>query len=292
MKADLAISPCPNDTYIFYAMLHKPGLLPGSDLTYNAVFEDVEELNRRAIQEARHPVSKMSYFAYLRCEQSYVNLKAGGALGRGCGPLLISSKQKENAFIRNESEIAQALQKEINQGSVIRILVPGLSTTAYMLLRMYLAENGIDAQKVQTIPIRYDRILPSLQLDEADCGLIIHEERFTYPDFGLQSMLDLGQWWEEYTGLPIPLGLIAVRNDFSDRYMAEVENTIKKSLQYARDNESEAWPFIKEYAQTLSDNAIRQHIDLYVNDYSMDTGTEGESALQTMRKLATSAGLI
>lgn len=288
MKFDLAISPCPNDTYIFYAMIHKKNEIYNSSVHYEPVYEDVEELNRRAIQEARHSISKMSYFAYLKCEDTYQIIQAGGALGRGCGPLLIASKKNTDHIKTGQNPGDFIKQTE----APLKLLVPGMSTTAYLLLRMYLSASEIETDRIEIIPVRYEQILPQLAENRADFGLIIHEERFTYPNYGLESFIDLGQWWEDYSGQPIPLGLIAIRRDLSNSYIEEVTSTIRKSLQFSRQNRSIAMPFIRKYAQALEDDAIEKHINLYVNDYSMNPGTEGEQALETMKRLAAQAGLI
>lgn len=262
---DLAISPCPNDTFIFYNM-HR--MHPEIEL----VFADVEELNQRALLGARHALTKMSFYAVLKAEQ-YTLLSCGGAMGQGCGPILLSGKSDRR--IEDLTEI----------------LIPGPNTTACLLLDLFLSGRHPDPASVKRTAVRYDRILPMLA-EGAEAGVIIHEERFTFASFGLRAMQDLGDWWEKETGLPIPLGGICARKDLGPAFAADSEKMIRESLAAAWNNPEGTRDFVKRYSQSLEDSVIQQHIDLYVNRYSMDPGNEGSRAVAELRHRAAAAGLI
>ncbi len=261
---DLAISPCPNDTFIFY---HMKQAMP----ELNLVFADVEELNHRALTEKRHEISKLSFYAILRAK-GYRLLDCGGAMGQGCGPLILFGG-------RAPGSIAQ----------LKRILIPGKFTTARLLLELFLAENHPNPASVERVPIRYDRILPALAEEEA--GVIIHEERFTYPSYGYSCAQDLGEWWESSTGLPIPLGGIVLREDCAQRG-EEIETRIRDSLRKAWADPASVRDFVKCYSQSLEDSVIQSHIDLYVNRYSESLGETGHKALAVLREKAAAAGLL
>lgn len=262
---DLAISPCPNDTFIFYNM-HR------SHPEIELVFADVEELNQRALTLARHALTKMSFYAILKAS-SYTLLSCGGALGKGCGPILLSGKGNKPL-------------EEITE-----ILIPGPNTTACLLLDLFLSERHPNPSAVKRKPVRYDRILPLLAA-EAEAGVIIHEERFTYPSFGLTALQDLGDWWERTTSLPIPLGGICARKDLGGDFAASAETMIRDSLKTAWANPAGTKEFVKQYSQSLEDHVILQHIDLYVNSFSMDLGESGREAVDELRRRAASAGLL
>ena len=260
----LAISPCPNDTYIFHWMIHNPEG-PG----FEPVYLDIQELNEEA-RAGRYELSKMSCYAYLKLKDKYTLLETGGALGRGCGPLLVGSA-------RSQHKDPESLLRHLAE-SQSPILIPGQETTATLMLRMYMDQRNL------TIPLqflRYDRILPALQEGSHEAGVIIHEERFTYPSFGAWMLQDLGQWWEQTTGSPIPLGLIAIRNDRLNQ-KERITEIIRDSLKHANEDPESAMDYIRSHAQAMEDQAIRDHIALYVNDYSLDMGEEGRHAMQEL----------
>ena len=273
---DLAISPCPNDTFIFGHMI-RDGVDGASVETH---FADVEELNRRALEEGRHAVTKLSFFAMSRLRDRYELLHCGGALGRGCGPLLISGKNFEG----NEGAALDALR------SGGRVLTPGRWTTANLLTHLYLADRGLDVNAVDFVPVRYEQIMPALTKGEADFGVIIHEERFTFQRHGLFRTADLGEWWESTTGLPIPLGCIAVRKDRAE-LRAGIEDAIRASIAKAYAQPESLNAFIKEHSQALEEDVIRAHIDLYVNDFSKDMGATGRAAVDELFTRADAAGI-
>ncbi|HGY09495.1 MAG TPA: 1,4-dihydroxy-6-naphthoate synthase [Oceanithermus profundus] len=259
----LGYSLCPNDTFIFYALVHGKVPVPGPLVE---VLEDVETLNRWAF-EGRLELTKISYAAYGHLREGYVALRAGGALGRGVGPLVVA---------RGPVELAGA-----------RIAHPGRYTTAFLLLSLLLGEGAFEP-----VELRYDRIMPAVAAGEVDAGLIIHESRFTYPDHGLVKLLDLGVWWEEETGLPLPLGAILARRDLGDAVIQGVNEAVRASLTYAYAHPEEPRDYIRRYADELSDEVTDAHIRTYVNDFSLDVGEEGEAAVRELFARAEARGLV
>lgn len=283
MELDLAISPCPNDTYIFHHLIQNGSY----ELQFGAVLEDVQELNRRAIEEKKHSITKLSYFAASVLTQDYRLIGPGGAMGHGCGPLLITNSPESSGL--GDEQISRILSP--SSKGPLKILVPGVWTTANLLVHLFLDELHINPQSVQFIPERYDRILAKLQSGEEQYGVIIHEERFTYRKAGLFPVRDLGEWWEQVTALPIPLGAIMVRNDLDHRMVSKIEEGIVHSIEQARKDIQPAWPFIKENARALEDEVIQAHIDLYVNEYSIDPGERGRRAIAELFRRSARAGI-
>ncbi len=258
----LGYSFCPNDTFIFYALAHQKVAAP---FPITELLEDVETLNRWAMQ-GKLPLTKISYAAYGRLRGQYVALRSGGALGRGVGPLLVA-----------KGPVDKLVDK--------RIAIPGHNTTAFLLLSLYSAG-------FIPVEMRYDQIMPSVQRGEVDAGLIIHESRFTYHLHGLQKVLDLGEWWEEYTGLPLPLGAILARRDLGTQTIGAIDQAVRASLEYAYAHPEETVAYIKQHAQELQDEVIWAHIKTYVNAFSLDVGPEGEQAVNELFKRGEAAGLI
>ncbi len=258
----LGYSPCPNDTYIFYAL--SQGLI---DLPFrvNTRLADVEMLNRQ-VEQGLLDISKVSASAVLRILDDYWLLRSGGAMGRGCGPLVVSRSPVRIQDLRDA-----------------KIAIPGNLTTAHLLLRL----NGV--HRGPCIPMQFDRIMPAVVSGEADAGLIIHEGRFTFASYGLHMVIDLGEWWERETGLPIPLGSIAVRRSLGAETARTLDAKIRESLRYSMDHPAAAWPYIAGHAQEMSPEIVRRHIETFVNDFSMDAGKEGEHAL---RRLLEAAGAL
>ena len=262
----LGYSPCPNDTFIFYALTHGRIATPGFSVAEQLA--DVETLNQLAI-DGQLDLTKISYHALGHLRDRYVLLHSGGALGRGCGPLVIAP----------EKTSMQALHGK-------RIAVPGKLTTANLLLQLY----GTGFDNLLVVP--FDQIMPSLNRGEADAGVIIHESRFTYRESGFDEILDLGAWWEDVTGLPIPLGGILARRDLGSETIRGVDEAIRASLEYAREHASEPRGYIRNHAQELDDQVIDAHIRMYVNDFSLDLGEEGIAAVETLMARAEARGLI
>ena len=267
----LAYSPCPNDTYIFAAWTN--GLLDGAPAV-NVVLDDVEALNEAALN-GRHELTKVSYGAIPYLLERYRILRAGGALGRGCGPLVVGRPGPDGNAAPLDGFRAHA-----------RIAIPGQMTTAYLLLRLAL-QRPIDA-----VPMRFDRIVDAVASGDVDAGLIIHESRFTYQQAGLAKVEDLGEWWERETGHPIPLGAILARRDLEPSALAKIDETIRASLAFANENGAAVAPYVREHAFEMDENVMRAHIALYVNEYSRDVGDDGMAAIRELFELAAAARLI
>jgi 1,4-dihydroxy-6-naphthoate synthase len=263
----LAYSPCPNDTYIFAALTN--GLLQDAPAV-KVQLEDIENLNNSALK-ADYELTKVSYGAIPLFMEEYRILRAGGALGRGCGPLLITRPGAGKTVENFKDRI---------------IAIPGEMTTAFMLLR--LAMNG----RPQTIAMRFDQIVQAVANGTADAGLIIHESRFTYQDDGLVQVIDLGDWWESQTAMPIPLGAILVRRDLDDALARTVNEAIVRSLQFARENDGTVMKYVREHATEMHEEVMRKHIALYVNEFSEDVGDQGIAAVNELFKRAHAAGII
>ena len=263
-RLSLGYSPCPNDTFIFYALTH--GKLAGN-FVFRETLKDVEKLNKMALIK-EFDITKASFhgFGFLRNE--YCLLHSGSALGRGCGPLIVA----RNPI--NEDELCFK-----------KIAIPGKMTTAYLLLKLFapFANNIIE--------MPFDRIMNAVSLGIVDAGLIIHESRFTYPKYDLVKLIDLGEWWEKETGLPIPLGGIFARRDMGKPMIGKIDLLIRQSIEYAFQHPEETRGYIKKNAQELDDEVIDQHIRLYVNDYSLDIG-DGINAIERLLKTAEDLNLI
>ena len=271
MTYSLAYSPCPNDTYIFAALTN--GLLDGAPKV-NVVLDDVEALNQAA-REGRYELTKVSYGAIPYLLDKYRILRAGGALGRGCGPLVVA---------RPGVDAKPPLLTDFAEDATFAI--PGRFTTAYALLRLALGREP------RTKEMRFDAIVDAVANEEVAAGLIIHESRFTYEQSGLEQVIDLGDWWEHETGNPIPLGAILVRRDVSDENARAVDEAIRRSLRFAREREGEIIGYVREHAFEMDDEVMRAHIGLYVNDYSDDVGEAGIAAVEDFFARASRANLI
>ncbi len=267
----LAYSPCPNDTYIFAALTN--GMLPAAP-TVRVVLDDVEALNLAA-REGKHVLTKVSYGAIPYLLDRYKILRSGGALGRGCGPLLIARPDANGAAPSLGSLSRRA-----------RIAIPGRYTTAFLLLQLALERQPV------TVEMRFDRIVDAVANGEVDAGLIIHESRFTYRDRGLTAIVDLGDWWESTTGDPIPLGAILARRDLDATATSTIDDAIRTSLRFAREHEDAVMPYVREHAFEMDDSVMRRHIDLYVNAFSDDVGEAGIRAVSGLFTRAADAGLI
>ncbi|MFC6103638.1 menaquinone biosynthesis family protein [Olivibacter domesticus] len=275
MKLTLGFSPCPNDTFIFDAMIHQK--IDTEGLSFDVSYEDVETLNQKTFNEELD-ISKLSFHAYAYTIENYVLLDAGSALGFGVGPLLIcKNKEILEATLKSREE-------DINLG--LRVAIPGEYTTANFLL-------GLAFPKLQNKVLKvFSEIEPALLNNEVDLGLIIHENRFTYQDKGLIKVMDLGDFWEKETGCPIPLGGIVIRRNLSDEVKAKVNRVLKKSVEYAFKHPKSGIDFIRKHAQEMSEEVMYKHIGLYVNKYSIDLGEEGKQAVQVLFEKALSLNLI
>ena len=268
MTLALGFSPCPNDCFMFDAIVNHRIDLEG--LEFSVRMADVEALNRSAF-DGEAAVTKLSYHAYAYCTGSYVLLDAGSALGRNCGPLLIARRTISKA--------------EVAAGN-ITIAIPGRYTTANFLLGLAFP------QARKKTELLFSAIEPALLDGAYDAGLIIHENRFTYEAKGLKKIVDLGEFWEAETGTPIPLGGIVVHRSLPDEVKQKVNRVLRRSVEYAFAHRSASLPFVREHAQEMSEDVMYRHIDLYVNAFSIDLGTEGKRAVAALFDRAQAIGLI
>lgn len=266
MEITLGFSSCPNDTYMFDALVHKKIDTEGFDFNY--VISDVQELNRRAFVGDLQ-MTKLSYFAYSHVYQNYQILDSGSALGFANGPLFICKKGDE---------------KKINASS--RILIPGKETTANLLFSIAYPEF---TNKTECL---FSEIEPKIMSGEYDAGVIIHEDRFTYAERGFSLLCDLGTYWESQTKSPIPLGAIVVRRDVPDDVKMTLSRLLKKSIEYANVHPMDSYAFIHEHAQAIEDDVLRKHIALFVNDFSLSLGEQGRKAVETLYRRAYEVGIL
>jgi 1,4-dihydroxy-6-naphthoate synthase len=268
MTLTLGFSPCPNDCFMFDALVHERIDLEG--LQFATVMEDVEALNRRAFSRTID-VTKLSYHAFAHCADAFALLDAGSALGRGCGPLLISSRP--------------IAADEVARGDV-RIAIPGEYTTANFLLSL-----AFPAAR-QKSPLVFSEIERAVLDGRFDAGLIIHENRFTYAAKGLRKIIDLGEFWESTTGAAIPLGGIVVDRSLPADVQQRMNRVMRRSVEYAFAHPEASRAFVRAHAQEMSEDVMRQHIDLYVNEYSIDLGPDGRRAVEVLFARAVAAGVI
>ena len=265
-KLSLGYSPCPNDTYIFDAMVHQK--IDTEGLEFDLVLDDVEALNRRA-EAGEIDITKLSYHAFAYLTDKYQLLHAGSALGNNCGPLLIARSQLSEEAIR--------------QGP---IAIPGNKTTANFLLSLAYPNAQ---HKVEYV---FSEIEDAVASGEAAAGLIIHENRFTYEQKGLVKLIDLGEYWESTTGLPIPLGGIVVKREFSSELKNKINRVLTRSVAFAFEHPDAVMPYVRKHAQAMDDAVMQAHINLYVTRYTLDLGQDGRRAVQQMFAIARSKQLI
>ena len=258
----LAYSPCPNDTFIFTAWVE--GRIPDAP-PVTEILDDIDTLNEWAIN-ARHDIIKASFHAFAHFRNNYCLLHSGGALGRGCGPLVVAREPWSAEELRDK-----------------RIAIPGKLTTAALLLRLFAPH----AENLVVIP--FHEIMPATCDGQVDAGLIIHESRFTFPDYGLHKIVDLGDWWEVETGHAIPLGGIVIRRELGRDMIQRCDRALAASVEYAWEHKADVWPTVRRHAQEMDDTVMQQHIDLYVNEFTEDYADEGEAAIRYL--LGKAAGL-
>ena len=256
MDLKLSISTGPNDTFMFDALVH--GRIDTSGYRFQLCMEDIQQLNRH-ILDGEPDVSKISYAVYPRIADRYRILSAGSALGRGNGPLLVS---RHKIYPDEVSDV--------------RIAVPGIYTTANFLLNFAFGEVKERREYL------FSDIAEAVLSGEMDAGVLIHEERFSYAQKGLSLVSDLGEVWERKTGLPIPLGAIVVRRELEERVQRDIDSLLRESIIFAMNNPSASYDFVKRYARELSDTVIRRHIEMFVNNFSVDIGEEGRKAVRTL----------
>lgn len=272
MKLSLGFSPCPNDTFIFDALIHHK--IDTEGLDFEVFFDDVETLNQKAFR-GDLDITKLSYHAFAYLTDRYVLLDAGSALGFGVGPLLICKDEKflDPGFLKDEI-------------SNLKIAVPGKYTTANFLLSLAFPEGKNKTE------VLFSEIESQLISGETDLGLIIHENRFTYQDKGLHKIIDLGDFWEKETGCAIPLGGIVANRKLPEEIQHKINRVLKKSVRFAFENPKSGLGFIRSHAQEMSEEVMYKHIELYVNKYSIELGEEGRKAIDTLFDKALSLGVI
>jgi 1,4-dihydroxy-6-naphthoate synthase len=266
MKLSLGFSPCPNDTFIFDALVHQK--IDTEGLTFEVVMEDVEALNQAAFRQELD-ITKLSYHAYAYLRNAYALLDAGSALGNNCGPLLIARQPMSDAEVRQAT-----------------VAIPGKYTTANFLLG--LAYPEIKEKK----ELLFSEIEDAVLSGRVDAGLIIHENRFTYQDKGLVKIVDLGEFWESTTGMPIPLGGIVIKRSLPAEIQQKVNRVLARSVAFAQENPGQTLDFVRPYAQEMSERVMMAHIGLYVNDYTRDLGVKGRAAVQHLFDTAHQRGII
>ncbi|SDI20543.1 1,4-dihydroxy-6-naphthoate synthase [Alteribacillus persepolensis] len=268
---NIAYSPCPNDTFVFHALVH--GLIPNTP-SFDVTYADIDKTNYWAANNEGPDIMKISFAALPWVLDDYRLVPCGGALGRGCGPLVLTAENTASP-----SDIAGKT-----------VAVPSDRSTAYILFRLWTAQQVPgDIGSIRIMP--FDEIMPAVQKGEVDAGLVIHEARFTYQTYGLHMLQDLGEWWEKDTGLPIPLGAIIVKRS-SNVNVSELANWIRQSVQYAWDHPDVSREYVLQHAQEMSPDVADSHIDLYVNGFTKDLGRDGYGAIESLLGRAAKAGLV
>ena len=265
-QLSLAYSTCPNDTFAFYGLANGHVMCP--DISFQISLADVETLNQAARNRV-YDITKLSFAAMGNLRSNYWLLKSGAALGRGCGPLIVARPGCDIASLSDSA-----------------IAVPGMDTTACLLTGLYLGKPP------KAFAMTFDRIMPEVAGGSFDYGVIIHEGRFTYPEYGLVSILDLGLWWEQKTGLPVPLGCIAAAKNIELDVVKKVQKAISDSIAFAFAYPDQTASYVRHHAQEMVPDVIRQHIELYVNEFSLNIGAEGIRAVETLFSMAQDSGLI
>lgn len=268
---EVGFSPCPNDTFMFHGLVS--GAVDVEGVRFRARMEDIEALNTRAMGAKCLPITKLSLPALAQVSDRYAILESGAALGRGCGPLVV--RREDRGEISSLEDLAGK-----------RVAIPGRYTTAHLLLGIF-APGELEAREM-----RFDRIMPAVAGGDVDAGVVIHEGRFSFRDHGLVEVLDLGEAWEESVGLPLPLGVIAARRDLDLDLVRRVESGLRNSVETAFEDPGRSQKFVREHAQELSDAICRQHIELYVNRYSVAMGEDGRRAVDEILRRGQAAGLL
>jgi len=268
MELTLGFSPCPNDTFIFDALIH--GKIDTEGLSFKVFFDDVETLNQKALR-GELDITKLSFHAFAYVAEQYALLDAGSALGFGVGPLLICKKENLEKI---NAELA-------TKNPRLKVAIPGKYTTANFLL------GAAYPQLTNKREMIFSEIEDALLGDEIDLGLIIHENRFTYQAKGLHKVVDLGAYWEEFSGCAIPLGGIVVNRKLPIEIQEKINRLVRTSIEFAFANPKSGIKFIREHAQAMEEEVMYKHIELYVNKYSVDLGIEGRKAIDTLFDVAT-----
>jgi len=270
----IAYSPCPNDTFVFHALVH--GLIPGTP-TFDVTYADIDITNNLAANSDELDIMKISYAALPWIRPEYKLVPCGGALGRGCGPLVLRAGNDADESAADASALSGK-----------KVAVPSERSTAYLLFRLWAAQN-VPGGVGEIVVMPFHEIMPAVRDGKIDAGLVIHEARFTYRDYGLSQIVDLGNWWENDTGLPIPLGAIIARRSLDLENMRE---WIQASVAYAWKHPEASKNYVMEHAQEMDPGVARSHIDLYVNEFTADLGEDGYAAIETLLRRAMDEQLI
>lgn len=266
MKLTLGFSPCPNDTYIFDALVHRKVDTEGIEFEY--FMADVEKLNEAAFAE-KPDITKLSFHAFLFLAGRYLLLDSGAALGFGAGPLVVSKNIADFNGLQGKT-----------------LAIPGVHTTANLLFSLAMKGNVVKKAMV------FSHIEEAIESGEVDAGVIIHESRFTYQQKGLRKLIDLGEFWEQLTGLPVPLGGIVAHQRLGNETIAKVDRIVRRSVEFANSHNGKLSDFIRCNAREMDDLVMRKHIELYVNEFSVSLGRKGREAVEKMFGMAISAGII
>lgn len=275
MKLSLGFSPCPNDTFIFDALIHHK--IDTEGLTFEVFFDDVETLNQKAFR-SELDITKLSYYAFAHVAEKYALLDSGSALGFGVGPLLISKME----FIPTDLTPPSGNRKARD----LIVGIPGKYTTANFLLSLAYPSLTHKTEMV------FSEIENALLAGEIDLGLIIHENRFTYQDKGLKKVIDLGDYWEQQTGCAIPLGGIAINRNLPLPIQQQLNRILKRSVEFAFAHPKSGLDFIRSHAQEMSEEVMYKHIELYVNSHSLALGNDGKKAIRLLFDKALELGII
>ncbi|WP_239618599.1 1,4-dihydroxy-6-naphthoate synthase [Cohnella mopanensis] len=267
----IAYSPCPNDTFVFHALVH--GLIPGTP-SFDVTYADIDITNNLSASSNELDIMKISYAALPWIAPEYKLVPCGGALGRGCGPLVLTADG-------NGAGDASRLSGK-------RVAVPSERSTAYLLFRLWAAQN-VPGGVAEIVVMPFHEIMPAVRDGLIDAGLVIHEARFTYQNYGLSQVVDLGNWWESDTGLPIPLGAIIARRSLD---LTAIREWIQASVAYAWEHPDVSRGYVLEHAQEMDPSVAQSHIDLYVNDFTADLGDDGFAAVTTLLQRAMDEDLV
>jgi 1,4-dihydroxy-6-naphthoate synthase len=262
----IAHSPDSDDAFMFYGLATNKVRVPGFKFTHTLT--DIETLNQRAIHEAFYDVTAISFHAYPYMQEKYTLMACGGSVGEGYGPMVIAPRKISLANIKKT-----------------RIAVPGTLTTAYLTLKLF-------APEVETVTVPFDKIIPAVLAGEFDAGLIIHEGQLTYANVGLIKAIDLGQWWREHTGLPLPLGGNAIRRSLGEETMRITTTALRDSIQHALDHRDEALAYAMQFARDLDTALANQFVAMYVNERTLNYGEDGREAIRKLLQMGYERGII
>jgi 1,4-dihydroxy-6-naphthoate synthase len=265
-EISIAHSPDSDDAFMFYGLATNKVRVPGYKFTHTLT--DIETLNHRAINEAFYDVTAISFHAYPYLQDKYTLMACGGSVGEGYGPMIVSSRKLTLAQVKKT-----------------RIAVPGTLTTAYLTLKLF-------APDIDTAVVPFDQIIPAVAAGEFDAGLIIHEGQLTYANDGLTKLLDLGQWWREQTGLPLPLGGNAIRRSLGAETLSATTNALRDSIQHALDNREEALAYAMQFARDLDPTLANRFVGMYVNERTLNYGPDGREAIHKLLEMGYDRGVI